>query len=144
MGKKLLQITGARVAQLEEPASIVEHTDLWIADGRILALLPAGSLAPVEGAVETIAFRNAVVIPGLINSHSHSASCTQRGCIAGAPLDLFILDAQARRAVKPMRQIRAAVLLHAIEMLRRGVTGVVDHLRARGEATDGDFAHPTD
>jgi cytosine/adenosine deaminase-related metal-dependent hydrolase len=129
MEKKLLQITGARIAQLEEPASIVGNTDLWIADGRILALRPAGSPAPVEGALETIAFRNAVVIPGLINSHSHSASCTLRGCIAGAPLDLFILDAQARRAEKPMRQIRAAVLLHAIEMLRRGVTGVVDHLR---------------
>jgi len=32
-----------------------------------------------------------VVIPGLINSHSHSASSLQRRCIAGASLDLFVL-----------------------------------------------------
>ena len=135
MGKKLLQITGARIAQLEEPASIIENTDLWVADGHILALLPSGSPPPTEGAVETLSFSNAVVIPGLINSHSHSASSVQRGCIAGSPLDLFVLDALTRRAPKPMRQIRAAVLLQATEMLRRGVTGVVDHFRHAGLPT---------
>jgi 5-methylthioadenosine/S-adenosylhomocysteine deaminase len=135
MGEKLLKITGARIAQLEEPASIIANTDLWIADGRILALLPSGTPAPAEGEVETLSFGNAVVIPGLINSHSHSASCIQRGCIAGSPLDLFVLDALTRRAPKPMRQVRAAVLLQATEMLRRGVTGVVDHFRHAGLPT---------
>ncbi len=135
MGKKLLQITGARIAQLEEPASILDNTDLWIADGRILALLPAGTPAPAAGEVETLAFHNAVVIPGLINSHSHSASSVQRGCIAGSPLDLFVLDALTRRAPKPMRQVRAAALLQATEMLRRGITGCVDHFRHAGLPT---------
>src|SRR5271166_236902 len=135
MAKKLLRITGARIAQLDEPASVLDSADLWIADGRILALLPAGAPAPVQGPVETLAFRNALVMPGLINSHSHSVSSLLRGCVGGAPLDLFVLDAQARRAPKPMRQVRVAVLLQATEMLRRGVTATVDHFRHAGLPT---------
>jgi cytosine/adenosine deaminase-related metal-dependent hydrolase len=132
---KLTLITGARIAMPDDPPAIVEGTDLWIADGRIAALLPAGAPAPMAGEVETLAFRNAVVIPGLINSHNHSASALQRGCIPGAPLDLFVLDAIARRAPKPLRQIRVAVLLQASEMLRHGVTGTVDHFRHAGLPT---------
>src|ERR1700730_5078305 len=111
--KKLLRITGARIAQLGEPPAVLDDTDLWIADGRILALLPAGTSAPMEGQVETLSFQKALVIPGLINSHSHSASSLLRGCVAGAPLDLFVLDAMARRAPKPMRQVRVGCLLQA-------------------------------
>src|ERR1700738_2651543 len=65
--KKLLRITGARIAQLGEPPKVLDDTDLWIADGRILALLPAGTSAPTEGQVETLAFQKALVMPGLIN-----------------------------------------------------------------------------
>src|ERR1700680_342074 len=122
--KKLLRITGARIALLGEPPAILGGTDLWIADGRILALLPVGAPAPMDAQiatqaptqVETLAFRNALVMPGLINSHSHSASSLLRGCVPGAPLDLFVLDAMARRAPKPLRQVRAGVLLQATEM----------------------------
>src|SRR5882672_4669804 len=133
--KKLLRISGARIAQLGEPPAILDDTDLWIADGRILALLPVGAPAPVDAPVETLSFQNALVMPGLINSHSHSASSLLRGCVPGAPLDLFVLDAMARRAPKPMRQVRVGVLLQATEMLRRGVTGAVDHFRHAGLPT---------
>jgi 5-methylthioadenosine/S-adenosylhomocysteine deaminase len=135
MLKKLLRIAGARIAQLEEPATILDSIDLWIADGRILGLVPAGTPAPMEGEVETLSFQNALVIPGLINSHSHSASSILRGCAGGAPLDLFVLDAMARRAPKPMQQVRIAVLLQAAEMLRHGITGAVDHFRHAGLPT---------
>jgi cytosine/adenosine deaminase-related metal-dependent hydrolase len=132
---KLTRIIGARIAMPDDPPTIVDNTDLWIADGRIVALLPADAPAPMAGDVATLAFRNAVVIPGLINSHNHSASALQRGCIPGAPLDLFVLDAIARRAPRPMRQVRVAVLLQASEMLRHGVTGTVDHFRHAGLPT---------
>src|SRR5258708_4087947 len=63
--KKVLRITGARIAQLGEPPAILDNTDIWIADGRILALLPIRAPAPVEGQVETLSFQNALVIPGM-------------------------------------------------------------------------------
>src|SRR6516165_726983 len=133
--KKLLRITGAQIVQLDEPPSVLDGTDLWVADGRVLALLPTGTAAPMEGPVETLAFQKALVIPGLINCHSHSASSLLRGCIGGVRLDLFVLDAQARRAPKPLRQVRVAVMLQATEMLRRGVTATVDHFRHAGLPT---------
>jgi cytosine/adenosine deaminase-related metal-dependent hydrolase len=133
--KKLLRITGARIAQVDDPPTIHDDTDLWISDGRILALSPVGSPPPTEGQIETLSFRNALVIPGLVNSHSHSASSLLRGCVGGEPLDLFVMDAMARRAPKPLRQVRAGVLLQATEMLKRGVTGAVDHFRHAGLPT---------
>src|SRR5258708_18438303 len=84
--KKVLRITGARIAQLGEPPAVRDDTDLCIAAGRILALLPVGEPAPLDGPVETLSFQKALGSPGLITSHSHSASSLLRGCVPGAPL----------------------------------------------------------
>jgi 5-methylthioadenosine/S-adenosylhomocysteine deaminase len=126
---KLLQINGAKIATLDGGSEVLEDTDLWIADGRIAALLPSASPPPLEGPVETLVLRNALVLPGLVNAHSHSYSSLLRGTVPGAPLDLFVMEAMARRAPRSARQVKVAVLLHAVEMLKNGITGVVDHFR---------------
>jgi len=126
---KVLQICGSRIVTLDHGTEILENTDLWVADGRIAALLPAGSAPPIEGAVETLRFKNGLVLPGLVNAHTHSYSSLLRGTVAGAPLDLFVMEAMARRATQSLRQVTVAVLLHAVEMLKNGITAVVDHFR---------------
>ncbi|MDF2114293.1 amidohydrolase family protein [Roseiarcaceae bacterium H3SJ34-1] len=123
------RITGARIVPLGDDNGIIEGHDIWIGDGRIAAITAIGSPPPFAGAYETCSFRNAVVIPGLVNSHSHSASVLQRGNVAGAPLDIFVMEAASRKSHRTMAHVRTAALLHAIEMLKRGITGVVDHLR---------------
>jgi cytosine/adenosine deaminase-related metal-dependent hydrolase len=125
----LKRITGIKIATLDGSADILTGMDLWIADGRIAAILPAGSPPPAAGPVETLTFKNALVIPGLVNSHTHSYSSLGRGTVAGAPLDLFVMDAAARRAKRTMRHLQVGVMMQAVEMLKRGVTGVVDHFR---------------
>jgi cytosine/adenosine deaminase-related metal-dependent hydrolase len=125
----LIHITGARIAPLDGDIAILEDTDLWIERHTIVALLPTGAPPPKQGTIETIRFDNAVILPGAINAHSHSASALQRGRVPGAPLDLFVLEAMARRAPKPPRQIQVAILAQAAESLRHGITGVVDHFR---------------
>src|SRR5271155_5235566 len=127
--KKLLRITGARIAPLGAGTAVLDHTDLWVADGRIAALLPAGAPAPAEGMVETLAVRDALVLPGMVNAHSHSYATLLRGTVPGAPLDLFVMEAMARRAPQSQRLVEVAVLLQAREMLKYGITGVVDHFR---------------
>jgi cytosine/adenosine deaminase-related metal-dependent hydrolase len=126
-------ITGARIATLVDGADIVDNTDVWIEGTRIAALLPAGAAPPWPaidaGQIETIAVNNGVVLPGAINAHTHSASALQRGTVPGAPLDLFVLEAMARRAPKPARQIQVAILAQAAESLRHGITSMVDHFR---------------
>ncbi|MDB5409944.1 MAG: Amidohydrolase [Rhodospirillales bacterium] len=123
------QITGATVVPLGKEAGVLDAVDLWIRDGRIAAMTPNGGVAPFDGPYETCAFRNAVVLPGLVNAHSHSASALQRGNVAGAPLDLFVMEAMSRRSRRTANHVRVAALLHATEMLKRGITGVIDHLR---------------
>jgi 5-methylthioadenosine/S-adenosylhomocysteine deaminase len=143
-----LQITGAKIITLDHGAEVLEDSDLWIADGRIVALLPKGSQAPLDRPVETLALQNALVVPGLVNAHSHSYASLLRGSVPGAPLDLFVMEAMARRAPRSVRQVKVAVLLQAVEMLKNGVTGVVDHFRFGAlptfEAIDAAFAAYTE
>lgn len=128
----LLCITGAKIADLKGEGGLIDNTDIWIADGRIAALSPAGSPPPLPGPVETLAFSQALVMPGLVNAHTHSASALLRGTNPGLPVDLYCLEATARRTPKHMDEVRICVLLQAVEMQKRGVTGVVDHFRHGG------------
>jgi 5-methylthioadenosine/S-adenosylhomocysteine deaminase len=128
--KPRFRITGARIAPLGKSADVLDGTDILIADGRIAAMTPAGAPAPFDGPCETYAFENALVLPGLVNAHSHSASALLRGTAPGAPLDLYVMEAIWRRSRRTMEQVRVSVLLHAIEMLKHGITGVVDHFRS--------------
>jgi cytosine/adenosine deaminase-related metal-dependent hydrolase len=127
--KPKLRITGARIAPLGDDSTVFDGMDLWIADGRIVALNPADNSPPFSGPFETCVFDNALVLPGLVNSHSHSASALLRGTSAGAPLDLYVMEAMSRRSRRTMRHVRIGALVHAVEMLKRGITGVVDHFR---------------
>ncbi|MBV8535648.1 MAG: amidohydrolase family protein, partial [Alphaproteobacteria bacterium] len=125
----LLRITGVRVATLDGDPPMLQNTDVWVSGGRVTALLPAGSSAPGPGPVETLAFEDGLVLPGMTNSHSHSYGSLLRGTVPGAPLDLFVMDAMARRAPVGTRQVQVAIFLFAAEMLKCGITGVVDHFR---------------
>lgn len=125
----LLRITGVKVASFDSDPRIISGVDVWVADGRIVALPAQGSPPPEDRPVETLAFENALLLPGMINAHSHSYGTLLRATVAGAPLDLFVMDAMSRRAPITARQIQVAVLLHAVEMLKCGITGVVDHFR---------------
>jgi 5-methylthioadenosine/S-adenosylhomocysteine deaminase len=124
----LLCIAGARIATMIGD-EILEGMNLWVADGRVLAVLPANSPAPRQGPVDRIDGRNRLVMPGMVNSHSHSYSSLLRGTVPGAPLDLFVMEAMARRAPADLNFIRVAVLLQALDMLKHGITAAVDHFR---------------
>jgi len=128
-GKSKLRITGAKVAPLGDVTSVLDGMDVWIADGRIAALAPVSDPPPDADTFTTLTFDNALLLPGLVNSHSHSASALLRGTSAGAPLDLYVMEAMSRRSRRTMQQVRTGALIHAIEMLKRGITGVVDHFR---------------
>jgi 5-methylthioadenosine/S-adenosylhomocysteine deaminase len=127
--KPRFRITGARIAPLGDRNDILDATDLWIADGRIAALTRKDAAPPFDGPYETCAFANAVVLPGLVNAHTHSSSALLRGTAAGAPLDLYTMELMARRMPRTQEQVRVSTLLHAIDMLRHGVTGAIDHFR---------------
>ena len=122
-------ISGARILPLGKEPGVLPPTDIWVSDKRIVAMSPPGTPSPFVEPCEIFRFENALVLPGLINAHSHSASTLQRGTVPGAPLDLFVMEAMSRRSKRSAHHVRIAALLHAVEMLKHGITGVVDHLR---------------
>lgn len=99
-----------------------------VEDGRIAAVVPGPEAAALAGcAAEVVDAAGAVVMPGLVNAHHHSYGNALRGTENAQPLEVWSAFTVAYgRALDPEMQ-RLAILLGAAEMLRGGVTGVIDH-----------------
>ncbi len=69
-----------------------------------------------------------LVIPGLVNAHYHSPDNLGTGLLPTAPLELWSLASVPNRRGDPA-ELRAAALLGAAQLLRGGVTGVIDMVR---------------
>lgn len=125
-------IGGAEVLVDAEAASTV-RADIRIESGRIVALSEPGALPPAgfgrDDTTTRIDAAGCLAIPGLVDAHCHSYTSLLRGTVAGAPLDLFVIDAMARRAERPARSVYLSAQLHALELLKRGVTAHLDHFR---------------
>jgi cytosine/adenosine deaminase-related metal-dependent hydrolase len=92
-------------------------------------LTSPGAAPHFSGDVETIDARGMLAIPGLVNGHTHSQSALLQATVRGEPLDLFVIRAMARRAPRTSHTAYVGATLHAMAMLRRGITAHVDHLR---------------
>lgn len=122
-----LCVRGVRV--LATPACApTSPCDLWIAGAQVAAITPAGAPALAAG-VATLDAQGCLAIPGLVNAHTHSYTALLADTVPGSPLDLFVLDAMARRAPRSPRMVYVSALLHGLQLIKRGVTGLVDHLR---------------
>lgn len=93
--------------------------------GRIVALHPPGTATPGL----TLDAAGMLAIPGLINAHFHSPDQLIRGSAPDLPLELWSLHSAAGRVGRTPREIELAIHLACIEMLRGGITTVLDHLR---------------
>lgn len=123
-------IKGPMILPMDGRDTVIQRGDLWLRDGRIVAILRPGDPPPaLAEAVETIEASGRIVMPGLINGHSHSSTGLQRGTIFGAPLDLYVIRAMARTVRRTPRQVYVSAMLEAMELLRTGTTAVIDHLR---------------
>ncbi|MEM0909126.1 MAG: amidohydrolase family protein [Pseudomonadota bacterium] len=98
--------------------------DILIRDGIIEEVAPALDVPNVEVLDAT----GCLAIPGLINAHLHSPGNLMRGTLDGLPLELFMLF-----EVPPLAQgtedpdvVRVRTLLGAMEMLKLGITSVLD------------------
>ena len=112
-----------------EPAGIVldEHT-LVVASDRIVALLPRADARTRYPDAERVDLDQHVVVPGLVNAHTHAAMTLLRGCGADLPLHDWL-----RRAIWPVEQalvgpefVRDGSRLAVAEMIRSGTTCFAD------------------
>ena len=108
-----------------EPAgAVLEDHAVAVREGRIEAVLPASGAAAAYPGYETLDLPGHVLIPGLVNAHTHAAMCLMRGLSDDLPLMRWLQEhiwpAEAQH-VSP-EFVRDGTLLACAEMLRGGVT----------------------
>ena len=108
-----------------EPAGVVlEHHAVAVRDGRIEALLPARDAADRFPGAAIVELPEHVLIPGLVNTHTHAAMTLMRGLADDLPLMRWLQEhiwPAEMRHVSP-DFVRDGTLLSCAEMLRGGIT----------------------
>ncbi|MGH8477307.1 MAG: TRZ/ATZ family hydrolase, partial [Methylococcales bacterium] len=106
------------------PGLILENHSLAILNGKIVELLPSDQVLQKYQATRVEDLEHHALIPGLINSHTHSPMSLFRGIADDLPLMEWL-----RGTIWPLEQkwigeafVRAGTELAIAEMLRGGVT----------------------
>jgi cytosine/adenosine deaminase-related metal-dependent hydrolase len=119
-------IRNAHILTCDEADREWPEGDILVADGVILAVGPG--LCPEQVPERIIDARGMLAMPGLINAHFHSPGNFLRGMVDGLPLEVFMLyevpPLIGGTPVKRLNHVRT--MLGAMEMLRNGVTTVMD------------------
>lgn len=130
-------LAGGRVFDLDGDIHLPPDRDVLVVGDRIVAIrkgiandLDAGRMIPelpVGVTVERVDARGKLVLPGFVNSHYHSHDVLLKGAFETIPLELWVLSALPPAFPKrSAAEIRARVLLGAVECLRSGITTVQD------------------
>ena len=112
------------VVPVEPDGTVHEHHAVAVRDGRVLALLPGHEADTRYQASETVRLDAHVLIPGLVNAHTHAAMSLFRGLADDLPLmdwlQHHVWPAETRW-VNP-EFVRDGTELAIIEMLKGGTT----------------------
>jgi 5-methylthioadenosine/S-adenosylhomocysteine deaminase len=105
---------------------ILDHADVAIRGDRITYVGPSKTWAP--GSYErVIDGEQMILIPGLINAHYHSTQSLIRGMFYRYPLEIWRQYFRGILRTYDWKALHLSALLGCIEMLRTGVTTVLDH-----------------
>jgi 5-methylthioadenosine/S-adenosylhomocysteine deaminase len=125
MPQPIATLLNARwIVPVEPEGQVLEHHALAIQDGRILAILPQAEAAVRYTAEITLNLDRHVLIPGLINAHTHASMTLLRGLADDLPLMAWLQDhiwPAETRWVDP-EFVRDGTRLAIAEMLRGGTT----------------------
>jgi 5-methylthioadenosine/S-adenosylhomocysteine deaminase len=123
-----LLVLGGTVLTLESDTEPIRNGAVAVADGRIAAVGPAEELLDLAPAGEVINAGNCLVLPGLINTHSHLAMTLLRGMADDLPLMAWLEEYiwPAERQHMNRETIRLGTELAAAEQLLAGVTTTAD------------------
>ena len=119
-----LLIEARWVIPVEPADTTLEHHTVAIRDGKIVEVLPTSEARTRFSAREFVQLPEHILIPGLVNLHSHSAMTLMRGLADDLPLMRWLQEAiwpTEARHVSPAF-VRDGSLLAGAEMLRGGIT----------------------
>ena len=123
-----LLVTGGTVLTMDANRTIIEDGAVAIRDGKIVAVGPTEELVGRFHPRRRLHARGALVLPGLINAHTHAAMSLYRGAADDRSLNdwlthyIFPLEA----ALTTSDMVYWGTLLASAEMIRGGVTTFAD------------------
>src|SRR6202022_4750875 len=108
-----------------------ERMDIWrpgyvIAEDGKIAAVGAG-IGPQGEFAEEVNAPDALLMPGLVNAHTHSPSNLLKGTWSRLPLEIWRQHIRAGWREYSDEAIYVSAQLGAIEMIRTGCTSVMDH-----------------
>lgn len=116
-------IRGGRV--LDIPGHRAVPTDVLIDGDTIREMGPPGLAAPAEA--RPIDARDRLLIPGLVNAHTHGHGGLARGLVPDrVPLELLLVGGAAVNGNRTVEDKYLSAQLAAIEQVRRGCTACYD------------------
>jgi guanine deaminase len=119
---RLLIVNGLVLPAADQPA---RPADLLVEDGRIQALGAPGQFAGVAAA-RVIDARDRLVIPGLVNAHSHAHGSLGRGAVPDVALEGFLAASPAINGQRTLDDMALSATLCAVELLKKGCTALFD------------------
>src|SRR5205823_6906421 len=112
------------IVPVDPAARVLEAHAVAVSDGSIEALLPAAEARARFAGYEEVILKNHILIPGLINAHTHAAMSLMRGLADDLPLMRWLQEhvwpAETRHVSRDF--VRDGTLLACAEMLRGGIT----------------------
>jgi len=118
----------ANAAILTDAKAAFRRGAVLIEKGRIVAIGYGDEANALKArAASTMNANGLALIPGFVNAHHHSYANALRGTENALPLELWALYTVAYGRNIDEKLLRLAILTGAAEMLRNGVTGVIDH-----------------
>ncbi len=116
------------VVPVEPAGTVLSDHAVVVREGKIEALLPAAEAAAQFASFETIELENHVLIPGLVNAHTHAAMTLMRGMADDVPLMRWLEEHiwPVERSHVSAAMVRDGTQLACAEMLLGGVTSFSD------------------
>jgi 5-methylthioadenosine/S-adenosylhomocysteine deaminase len=122
-----LIITNGTLLPMASGSAPIQNGAIAISDGRIDARGAASEIENTFDAATTINARGGLIMPGLVNSHTHAAMTCYRGLADDLPLmewlTHYIFPAEAK---SDGDQVHWSTLLACAEMIRSGTTTFSD------------------
>jgi len=121
-------VLGGTVLTMETGAAPIENGAVAVGDGRIVAVGRGEELLAMFPSAEVIDARGCLVMPGMVNTHSHLAMSLLRGIADDIPLKQWLEDHiwPAESRLMTAEVVRVGTRLAAAEQLLAGVTTTTD------------------
>jgi 5-methylthioadenosine/S-adenosylhomocysteine deaminase len=121
-------VLGGTILTMEPDSEPISNGAVAIADGRIAAVGPAEELLELAPTGEVLTASNCIILPGLVNTHSHLAMTLLRGIADDLPLRAWLENHiwPAEKSHMNRETVELGTELAAAEQLLAGVTTTTD------------------